>query len=89
MSVEEAIKTIRDPNATFVECVKAAEVLAQSSNAPLEYLLECLKRKGLCAETAAIRLYTRTKRPRSSETIEGVVLDYDNWFAYLREQKLI
>jgi len=89
MSIEEAIETIRNPNSTFVEQVNAADTLAQSPDTPLEYLLECLRRKGLPAETAAMRLYIKTKRPQIPPDITGFVSDYDDWRSYLRQRNLI
>jgi len=88
MTIEEAIAIIREPNSSFEECVKAADCFIISKETPLAYLVECLKRKGLCAEIAATNLYARTKRPRVDKTIRGVSLDPTDWTMYLKQMNL-
>jgi len=88
MNAEEAIAIIRNPESPFEECIKAADCFIISKETPLGYLVECLKRKGLCAEIAATNLYARTKRPRVDKTIRGVSLDPTDWTNYLREMNL-
>ena len=34
---------------------------------------------------AATTLYVRTKRPRSDNSIASIVLDYDDWAAYVKK----
>lgn len=88
MSIEEAIKIIQDSDSSFVKCVEAADVLVKSDATPLVYLLECLKRTGLPAEIAAMKLYKRTKRPGPATSYEFVA-SYENWSNYLKEKKLL
>ncbi len=87
MTLTEAKEIIRNDLSTFSAWVHAAGVLTSSQEATLDDLLACLKRRGLPAEMAATTLYVRTKRLRKDESIQSIVLDYDDWVAYLREQK--
>jgi hypothetical protein len=86
MSTEEAIKTIRDLDSTFDECVKAAGVLADSPTTPIRMLVECLKRRGLPAEIAAMKLYVRTNRPKPKSPSEFIA-NYEDWLNYLETAK--
>ena len=79
-SIEEAIRVVRDPKSTLFECVEAVDFLVQANETQPEHLLECLNRRGLCAETAAIRLHALTHRPHAN----GFILDHDDWANYLR-----
>jgi len=84
MTNEIAIAVIRNPDSTFEKCVDAAGVLAESEATPLDYLVECLKRRGLPAEIAAMKLYQRTKRlkPKSSHEF---ISNHDDWLNYVRQ----
>lgn len=86
MTNEQALEIIRDTNSDFNKCVEASGVLAESDSTPLEHLLECLKRRGLCAEIAAMKLYKRTKRPSPTSPNE-FILDWENWSNYLSRLK--
>jgi hypothetical protein len=35
---------------------------------------------------AATTLYVRTKRPRRDDSIASIILDYDDWRAYIKQQ---
>ncbi len=83
MGLEEARKVIRDDAAQWAAWVEAAGVLSDSRESSLEDLIQCLKRNGLPAETAACALYVRTERPRADSTIQSVVLDHRDWSEYL------
>jgi hypothetical protein len=84
MNLEEARQLICAPDASFVSRVEAATELARSSASTLDDLLACLKHRGLPAETAAIMLHKRTKRPERSDTFPSVITDHDDWAAYLK-----
>ena len=88
MTIEEAIAIIRNPQSSFEDCIKAADCFVVSKETPLIYLVECLKRKGLCAEIAATNLYARTKRPRPDKTIHGICFDPEGWTNYLKQMNL-
>lgn len=89
MTLEDARKIIRDDAAQWSAWAEAAGVLAQSHESSFEDLLECLKRRGLPAETAVCALYVRTKRPRKDKSIASVVLDYNDWSDYLKRERLV
>lgn len=84
MTTDEAISVIRDAKSTFEKCVEAAGVLTQSESTPLNYLVECLKRRGLPAEIAAMRLYKITNRPGPKTPYEFIA-DHDDWAAYVKQ----
>jgi len=84
MNLEEARQLIHAPDASFASRVEAAITLARSPASTLDDLLACLKHRGLPAETAAIMLHKRTKRPERSDAIPSVITDYDDWVAYLK-----
>ena len=87
MSIDEAIQVIRNPESAFNDCVEAAGLLADTPETPLMYLVECLKRGGLPAELAAMKLYLRTGRPRWDASVEGVILNHDDWLNYINRQQ--
>ena len=89
MSIETAITVLRDANANWTKKVEAAGELTSSGETPLEYLVDCLKIRGLPAEMAATKLYVRTKRPREDNSITSVVLDFDDWSDYLKRTGLL
>lgn len=89
MTLEQAKRVIRDEKADFTESAHAATTIASSPDSTFEDLLICLRRNGYTASTAACALYVRTKRPRVPDTIEGTVLDYDDWRNYLLKSGLI
>jgi hypothetical protein len=88
MKYDEAIAIITNPKSTLIESLEAVNSLTETDETPLFYLVECLKRKGHCAELAAMKLYKRTNRPRGG-TAEDVILDYDDWLNYLRQKQII
>lgn len=79
MNIDQARRTIRDDDEPFVGYCEAAGVLTDGPDSRIEDLIACLARKGLPAEMAATRLHSLTGR--TSEN--GVILDADNWGAYL------
>jgi hypothetical protein len=84
VTTNEAIETIREPNSTFGKYVEAAGILAETESTPLDFLVECLFRKGLPAEIAAMKLYIRTNRSRP-KTPGDFISDPENWKNYLKE----
>jgi hypothetical protein len=88
MTLEEAKQAIRNDSSSFSDWVFAAGVLTSSQESSLEDLLACLRRTGLPSEMAATTLYVRTKRPRQDDSIHSIVLDHDDWAAYIRQYKL-
>lgn len=54
MNPEEAITIIRNLTSAFVACVEVVNTFTETDYAPLFFRGECLKRKGLCAASAAI-----------------------------------
>lgn len=84
MNLEEARQLIRAPDASFVSRVEAATELARSPASTLDDLVACLKHRGLPAETAAIVLHMRTKRPERSDTFPSVITDHGDWVAFLK-----
>lgn len=85
MTLEEAKQIIRNDSSGFPEWVFAAGVLTSSLESSLDDLLACLKRRGLPSEMGATALYVRTKRPRQDNSVFSIVLDYDDWVAYLKQ----
>lgn len=88
MNLDEAKKIIRDDSKQFSDWVLAAAVLTSSTQSSLDDLVACLKRTGLPCEMAATTLYVRTKRPRQDETIASIILDHDNWAAYIKNHSV-
>ena len=60
------------------------EAVADSPETPLESFIECLNRKGLPAEIAAMKLYKRTKRP-GPQSILDFITDPADWEKYLKQ----
>jgi hypothetical protein len=87
MNVETAQRTVRQENASFADYVTAAAVLCSSEDASYDDLLFCLTRRGIPAEMAAIALYRRTKRKRSSDDPSSIITDRDDWADYLSSRK--
>ena len=87
--MDEARAFLRDDKAAFPRWCEAAAVICESPNATYGDYLMCLTRHGLPAEMAACTLYTRTKRFRSDDTIQSIVLDPEDWSRYLRKEKLM
>jgi len=85
MTFEEAKRIIANDRAAFQDWVLATAVISSSSDAKPEDLIECLKRKGLPAEMASTALYSRTKR-QPPDSIEGLVMDAENWVDYLKKK---
>jgi len=88
MTIEEAIQIIRDKDALWIRKVDASGWLMNSPETPLSYFIECLAIRGLPQENAAIALYKRTKRPIIGKGPESIIMDAENWKAYLVEKKL-
>ena len=90
MTVEAAIQVIRDQNSPWVRKVDASGWLMNSPETPLSYFIECLAIRGLPQEDAAMALHKRTKRPPAGEgPAASVILDADDWKAYLAERNLL
>ena len=87
MTPLEAKRIITDNSATFSNWVHATGVLTSSSESTLEDLILCLKRRGLPAEMAATALYVRTKRPQATNSIESLVVDFDDWAKYVKQMR--
>jgi hypothetical protein len=85
MNLDEAKLVIRSTNAEWVRLVEAAGIITDSRKSSFEDLLECVKRKGLCAELAVCALYVRTARPRRDDSVQSVVLDANDWEHYLKQ----
>jgi hypothetical protein len=86
MTLDEARQIIRDDSGDFSKWVFASGVLSSSEESSLDDLLACLRRRGLPSEMAATTLYVRTKRPRRDDSIASIILDYDDWRAYIKQQ---
>ena len=89
MSLDEARAFLRDDNASFVRWCEAAGELCASSESSFEDWLLCLSRRGLPAETGVCRLYVATKRARTDDLINSVIVNHDDWEQYLRREKFI
>ncbi len=80
----KASAVILDAAAGFKSWVEASGILTSSNEVPLERLLLCLKRRGLPAEFAAMKLYVRTGRPRTDTSPLSFIMDYADWQDYLK-----
>ena len=89
MTIDEAKAFLQDDNAAFPQWCEATAVICESATATYEDYLICLTRRGIPAEMAACTLYTKTKRPRSDDTIHSIVLDPKDWIRYLKKEKLM
>ncbi len=89
MTIDAARATLKDDDARFVRWCEASFALCEAVESDYEDWLLCLSRRGLPAETAAIKLYNRTKRPRLDESIESFCMDADDWREFLRAKGFI
>jgi hypothetical protein len=89
MDIEEARRIVRETAPAWVAVCEASGVLMSSRESTFDDLLVCLRHRGLPAETGAIALYVRTKRPRCDDTLDSFVMAHDDWVAYLRERGFI
>jgi len=88
MTLQQARQAIRDDHGGFSEWVFAAGVLTSCQDSSLDDLVACLKRTGLPSEMAATTLYLRTKRRRQDDTVASIILDHDDWAAYIHAHNL-
>ena len=101
MNLTEARKAMGEPNETRpFRLVRAAAMICARENAgviSLQELLQCLergnssRRLALLAEYAAIALYDRTGREKTTASTgcKGFITDYSDWKAYLKLHRLI
>ena len=88
MRLADAKGIIASHNIPWTATVEAAGIIANSPEATFEDLLGLLKISGLPQEWAAIALYKRTKR-QSENRLNLPSTDYNDWFAYLKNENLI
>ena len=88
MTIEEARRIIRDEGQRLSRQVTAATVLCGSPESSLEDLLASLKhRDRMVFRPAAAELHRRTGRPEKDNSVEFLVVDYQDWCAYLRDRR--
>jgi hypothetical protein len=88
MTIEEARRVIRDDSQRLSRQVRAATVLCGSPESSLDDLLACLKRRDrMVFRPAAAELHRRTGRPEKDDSVEFLVVDYQDWCGYLRERR--
>lgn len=83
MTIEEAIKVIRDTEARWERKVDAIGWLINSHDTPLSYFVECLSIPGIPQEQASIALHKRTHRPTRGKGPNSIITDTEDWKAYL------
>lgn len=88
ITLEEARLLIGNSNIAWTTLVEASAIVTNSSESTFEDLLKVLKIRGLPQEWAAIALYKRTKRPCKNNASESLVIDFDDWAAYLKKIEL-
>ncbi len=80
---------LRNDAESYSNRVSAGWLIADSQEAALLDLLECLAFKGQIAEAAAIALYKRTKRLRGEENLSLLGMDSHRWSQYLKSNKML
>ena len=88
MTIDEARRIVRDEGQRLSRQVKAATVLCGSPESSLEDLLACLRhRDRMVFRPAAAELHRRTGRPEKDDSVEFLVVDYQDWCDYLRARR--
>jgi hypothetical protein len=84
MSLLEARETLHNAESAYTRLYEAALAIVAAKESTIDNLLDCLRRGGIAAEIAAMKLHKLTNRPVENGWPALLVNDAEDWEAYLK-----